>query len=57
MSFQKKALRALLADNTELADVVLCRLIDSLPEELDYADMSSKDVADQLLESLVQEAP
>jgi hypothetical protein len=50
MSFEKKALKELLRRSTaEEAKRALGKLVDSLPEELNYADLSSKDVADGIL--------
>ncbi|QGJ96532.1 hypothetical protein SEA_BEATUSCOMEDENTI_93 [Arthrobacter phage BeatusComedenti] len=51
MAFEKKALKELLARLTPAeAARVLNGVVDALPDELDYADTNSKDVADGMLE-------
>jgi len=57
MAFEKKALKELVARiSAQDAHRILGQMIDSLPDELDYADTSSKEVADGIL-SLIEALP
>lgn len=53
--FHKTALLALLKAHPERATTVLEKMIGGLPDSLDYADLSSANLAQDLLEALTQE--